>query len=95
MASAGFVALAMALAPRTRHPEDKSTVRYFGHAAQFDSIEEFDHALGEAKDDGASRTVSQLWLLSRVLVRKYELIRFSLVSFGLAAVLLIVAATGG
>jgi hypothetical protein len=94
VASAGIVALASALAPRVRHPDAKAALHYFGHAAQFDSFREFLDTLDEISGERAVRTASQLWLVSRILVRKYKLIRFALVSFGVAAVMLVAAATG-
>jgi hypothetical protein len=95
VASVGIVALASAIAPRIRHPEDKSALRYFAHAAQFESLEDLMDALKAVDDQTGSLTGSQLWLLSKILVRKYVLIRFALISFGAAALMLIAAAAGG
>lgn len=95
VASLGVVALSSALFPRIGHPEDKSALRYFGHVAQFESLEEFLGALNKISDQAVVRIASQLWLISKILVRKYDLIRFALIAFGIAAVMLISAAAGG
>ena len=95
IASTGIVALASALAPRVRHPESKFALSYFGHAAQFDSFEEFLDTLDQVSGQTKTMTASQLWLVSKILVRKYSYIRFALMTFGVGAVLLITAAAAG
>lgn len=92
IAMAGVVALAIALAPRISHPEDKHAMRYFGHVAQFDSLKEFVDALNAINEPTIERIETQLWLISRIVVHKYMLIRYGLVAFGVAGVILIVGA---
>lgn len=86
----GIAAIASAIAPRAGHGEHRSAVRYFGHAALFSSPDELLQALRANEDQQLERAVDQLWVNSRLVVRKYRRIRFALASFGLAAILLIV-----
>jgi hypothetical protein len=86
----------MALAPRISHPEDKDAMRYFGHVAQFDSLKEFTDALNTISGATAvERIETQLWLISKIVVHKYVLIRYGFVAFGVASVMLIAGAALG
>ena len=89
--TSGIVSLATALMPRVQHHEDPSNVRYFGHAAAFSSPVELRTALQEAQDMEADRAIDQLWVTSKIVVRKYTRIRYALIAYG-AAISLIVAA---
>jgi hypothetical protein len=94
-AFAGIIALASALAPRVRSAEGKAAVHYFGHAAQFNNPYELSDALNRVTSETLDRTVSQLWIVSRIVILKYKRIRFALIAFAVAALLLIVAASVG
>jgi hypothetical protein len=89
--TSGIVALATALMPRMRHHEEPFNVRYFGHAATFSSPAELSTALQQTQGQEADRAIDQLWVTSRIVVRKYVRIRYALIAYG-AAVSLIVAA---
>ena len=96
IAMAGVVALAIALAPRISHPEDRYAIHYFGHVAQFDSLKEFADALNAiSRTTAAERIETQLWLVSRIVVHKYILIRYGFLAFGVASVMLIAGAALG
>lgn len=92
----GIAALASALVPRTRHPEDnQELVRYFGHATKFGSPSELLDAIGKVSDQVAQRAADQLWVVSRLVTLKYARIRLALAAFAIGATLLIVAASAG
>lgn len=96
--SAGLVGIAIlgtTLVPHIGHQEDKSAVRYFGHAAEFDSPTELSEALARLPDPQLERTVDQLWVVSRLAVKKYRRIRYSLSAFAIAVILILIAAAAG
>jgi hypothetical protein len=82
------VGLCLAILPNVSHAEHKGALRYFGHVAQFEDERTLSDALSGAHDNH-ERLVSQLLYLSKVVDRKYRLIRRSLLTLGASALLCI------
>jgi hypothetical protein len=95
IATAGFVTLARALVPRVHVSDDQFPLGYFGHVARLQSTDELSKCLSEVSGQRLERTVSQLWVVSRIVAGKYHNIRLALHLFGIAAVLLVIAAGAG
>jgi MFS family permease len=94
-ALAGLVALGLAIFPRIRHPEEHERVRYFGDVARKESQQHLAEALkNTAEERGHEHVVDQLWVVSQLALSKYELIRWALYLFGLAAAVLMVSFFG-
>ncbi len=83
----GIVLLATSIFPRITHHDPKGKVAYFGHVASYPSAEALRLALEDSARSADDRTVDQLWTVSRIVVRKYRLIRWALVLIGLGFVI--------
>ena len=66
-------------------------ISYWGHVAAFKSLADLDDALSRTPSRDTLRTRHQLWQLSRLVLKKYRLIRASLCTAALATALLVVA----
>lgn len=94
-AAAGFVSLTYALSPRLYDSDEKKNLRHFGHVAQHASLGELVDSLNNASNDIIITRVSQLWFISRIVTRKYTLIKIALQLFAASVALLIVARLAG
>lgn len=66
-------------------------IAYWGHIAAFQTLADLDDALQRTPSRDALRTRHQLWQLSRLVLKKYRLIRASLGAAVVAALLLAIA----
>lgn len=86
----GSVAVsAAAIWPRySNSPGLHDEIYYWGHVAQYDTLAEFTDAVKDSDLTPAMRTRHQLWHLSRLVARKYLLVRIALILSGIAGVTL-------
>ncbi len=89
-ALAAITILIVALTPRVRHIEGRERLRYFGHVAGYDSVEDFRRALDDAGTPH-DRIVEQTWTLSNLVKRKYAQYTAAVIVFGAGLVLMGVA----
>lgn len=88
LSGAASVAAAIAAVwPRSSRRPPRGIVTYWAHAAAFGSIDELRHHLDSHEAEEADRSIAQLWHVSRVLARKYQLIRVALSSTGVSLAL--------
>jgi hypothetical protein len=66
-------------------------VTYFGDAARYETPAELNAALKRSETDPIERTVTQLHVIARRAVEKYDWIRVGLFSLGLAVALTLAA----
>jgi hypothetical protein len=92
-AGGGIVSLCAAVYPRVKNTNSTSA-SYFGDIAT-KTVDELRTALNATAENGEERTLNQLHVLSRIVARKYRLIRVGLLSFGTAAALCVFAALAG
>jgi MFS family permease len=76
-AFAAEAALCSAVWPRLYALRPKENLRFFGHVAQFESTESLHLALQNV-DSNYDRLVDQVYALSKIIVRKYQLVRSAL-----------------
>lgn len=94
LVSAGIAVAAAGAAIWPRYQLDVSPrhgISYWGHVAAFRSLSDLDEALKRTPSRDALRTRHQLWQLSRLVLKKYRLIRISLSVAVLAAAFLALA----
>lgn len=73
--------------PRFIQPNHDGAPRYFGDIAQLDDEHALRVSLNRGPEQDDKRIVNQLLIASRIVVRKYRLLRFSLASLGVAIVM--------
>lgn len=95
VAAAGFLSLTRALAPRLYDSANKESLVYFGHVSQYASPVDLLEPLNDVSNEILEAKVSQLWSISRIVARKYALIRIALKLFAVAIVLLVAARVAG
>lgn len=81
----GFAAAAVW--PRFEADDVASGVLYWGHVAEYPTLEAFDAAMDEQPPQALDRTRHQLWRISRLLKRKYLLIRAAIMTAGIEVLL--------
>ena len=86
-AALSVLSAASAIWPRYQKVDVSSGITYWGHVATFTSLEDLTAALEADKSDEIYRTRHQLWKISKIVNRKYELIRWSLSLAGLSIIL--------
>jgi hypothetical protein len=91
----GLIALGISIFPRIVHHDPAGKVAYFGHAASYPSVEALRTAIEATAAQPDDRIFDQLWIISRIVARKYRLIRWALMSLGGGYALALVAAIGG
>lgn len=91
----GIVLLSISIFPRIVHRDPAGKVAYFGHVASYPNVEALRAALATAAADPDDRTTNQLWVISRIVVRKYRLIRWALGLFGAGFTLALAGSLGG
>jgi hypothetical protein len=91
----GLIMLGASIFPRIVHHDPDGKVAYFGHVASYPNVEALHAALETLATDADDRTMDQLWVVSRIVVRKYRLIRLALLLLGLGLVLALLGAVGG
>lgn len=98
-AAAAIVAVgcaALAVWPRYTRADVSGGIYYWGHVATFSDFDAFHEAIHAQRGVNVQRTHHQLWRLSRLVHRKYTLVRAALAAAGTAVSLLLVASlTGG
>lgn len=90
-ALAAVVAIGLASAavwPRFKADDVASGVLYWGHVAEYPTLAAFDTAMEDQPPQALDRTRHQLWRISRLLKRKYVLIRGSIATAGIEVLLL-------
>jgi hypothetical protein len=80
---------AYSLWPRYRRNRRPAEVYYWGHVAGFENIQDFVASLETSTVTGIERVQHQLWHVSRVVHRKYTLIRVALLLAGAASVIFV------
>ncbi len=83
----GTSALGLALLPRTRHHSAPDKLYFFGHVATYRTPETLAPALERAAECSEHRTIDQLWHVSRIIVRKYQLLRAGMVLLAIGLLL--------
>lgn len=73
-----IVLVASAVYPRIVHSEGRERLTFFGHAAAYGSVGELAAALPAAAARANGRPFDQLWHVSRIVTRKYRLVRWGL-----------------
>ncbi len=91
--TAAIVAFGAAVWPRVEHPADKEKLTYFGHVADFKKVDDLSVAVARraSATDPQDRPIDQLYTVSKIVAKKYKLIRWGIGFFG-AALLLCTAA---
>ncbi len=85
-------AAASAIWPRYTKVDAKDGITFWGHVATFDTLAAFTEALNKTGVDDGYRTRHQLWRISKIVDKKFCLIRWSLALSGVAVGLLAFAA---
>lgn len=93
-AGAAAFGLGAAIWPKVRHGNPSQGVAYFGDAASYKKADDLRAALKSDLTDPATRTVSQLHVISKRADTKYAFIRASLVALGVAVTLALVGVFG-
>ena len=84
----GVVSFAAAVWPRVSHKGPKGMLAYFGHVAQYKKVENLEAALdNKVASQPVERTVDQLHIVSKIVRRKYWLIRGGMVLLAIALLL--------
>ena len=86
-AGVSLISLGLAVWPKISHRTISRGVTYFGDIARYKTAAELRSALKRTETDPVERTVTQLHVIARRAVEKYESIRMGLVSLGFAAAL--------
>lgn len=96
LAASGVGCAAGAVWPRYTSEEAPTEISYWGHIASFASVEQFSEALEKLPVDHVRRTRHQLWRMSRIVRRKYRLVRAAICCAGMAVVFFgLASAIGG
>jgi MFS family permease len=83
---------ALAVWPRIGNPpEEASVVYYWAHVARYKSLDELSRHLNENPVDHAERTCNQMWRISRIVKRKYEMIRRAMFLAGVAVCMFLIS----
>lgn len=90
-ALASVIAAALAVWPRLG-AGGADRVHYWGDVAKFATLEELASSLDEHPIDSGGRTRQQMWELSRIVNRKYALVRAAIVLAGCAVLMMLIAA---
>ncbi|WP_136709318.1 Pycsar system effector family protein [Agromyces sp. H66] len=90
-AAASVVVAAAAVWPRYHADDLESGIAYWGHAASFDSAEEFKRAFTSRAMSSSDRINHQLWHLARLVNKKYSLVRWAMRLAAAAAAAIAVA----
>lgn len=91
----GLILLGVSIFPRIVHHDRERKVAYFGHVASYPSVDAVRAAMKTTAEQPDDRTLDQLWVVSRIVVRKYRLIRWALSLLGAGFALGLVGAVGG
>lgn len=92
----GVGALISAVYPRTSHGrDDEAALFYFGHAASVADVGQLQDEIRRFADDPLRRAADQLWRVSRVVGRKYHLIRIATWALGAGAAVMLAAGVAG
>jgi hypothetical protein len=78
--------------PRYTKADVSKGIYYWGHVATYNTLSEFETAMGQHPPAQGDRTRHQLWRLSKIVDRKYTLVRAALVLAALAAPTFLLAA---
>jgi hypothetical protein len=81
--------------PRYRSSDVHDGVHYWGHAAQFNTLDELSEVLESRRPDRRARTRHQLWRMSHVVARKFRRIRTAMVFAVVGAVLVLASTVSG
>ena len=95
VASAALAVAASALAVWPRYRLERSPkygVTYWGHVAAFADPKRLEQVLRNQEVSSLARTSHQLWMLARVVLRKYRYVKAALLLAGAAGLLLGLAA---
>ncbi|MDE8647600.1 DUF5706 domain-containing protein [Rhodococcus qingshengii] len=94
-ALASVLCAASAVWPRYSSHDASEGIFYWGHVATYDKHSEFVTALDNSPPADTDRTRHQLYRLSRIVARKYNLVRWAMSLAGTAGVLFAAAALTG
>lgn len=91
---AGVVAFATAVWPRVSHPGSKEELSYFGHVAEYKSVEDLEAALrAKVSAPVKDRTADQVLTVSRIVHAKYRCVRLGMGLLGAGLGLCVAAVT--
>lgn len=93
-AVAAVVAASLAVWPRWDASDAERGISYWGHVATFSAFAEFSDAIGNGPVNPDERVKHQLWHLSRIVQRKYSLVRIAFQGAWLSGALFLVSAVG-
>jgi Family of unknown function (DUF5706) len=91
LAAAGVILLSVCLYPNVANKATKEMLGYFGHVNQYSSREELIEALRQHGDRPLTRLSDQLFVISRIVRRKYRYMRLAMWSLGGAVSMLSIA----
>lgn len=95
-AALAITAAASAVWPRWPREKNSTDIFYWGHVARYRTVADLTNALNnQAAPNGNERSRHQLHHLSRIVRRKYSLVRAAMTLVAVAAVLFIFAAITG
>jgi hypothetical protein len=94
-ALASVVCSAIAVWPRYSTNDTGDGIFYWGHVATFSTFDKFSTALAQQPASNVDRTRHQLYRLSRIVRRKYRLVRAAMTLAGGAGLLFALAALTG
>jgi hypothetical protein len=89
MALASVAAAAYSLWPRYRTNRRPTEIYYWGHVAAFSSFSDFRSTLEASEVSAVQRVEHELWYVSRVVHRKYTLVRVALLLAGVASIIFV------
>ena len=89
LALASVAAAAYSLWPRYRTNRRPTKIYYWGHVAAFRTFADFLSTLESSSVTVADRVQHELWYVSRVVHRKYTLVRLALLLAGAASVIFV------
>ena len=90
-----FLAVSLCTAviwPRYKKPNIENGVTYWGHVASFKSFKLFNDAMENHGVVESNRTRDQLWAISLIVKKKYQLLRCSLIMAAIGVALLLFTA---
>lgn len=85
-AGLGVVLLCTCIYPNVGNQLTKQVLGYFGHINLYDTREELAEALREHAERPLDRLTDQLFVISRIVQRKYRFMRWGMQSLGIAVI---------
>jgi hypothetical protein len=90
-AVAAVTCAGFAVWPRTHRTTDRTPIYYWRHVARYRTLVEYITALDERMPRRLDRTRHQTWEISRIVQRKYDLIRLAFLAAAIAVACFVLA----